>query len=175
MREEQEPSDPDTSTAKAALDTEKQPARRRRSRVLNTQRLSKRQLYLLRDVDDDGLPVDRPRTRGDCVGGERPCPYVRCEYHLYLDVKDNGSIILNYPDKEVADLEESCALDVADQGGKTLEEVGDLISVTRERARQIEAKILLKLKKHPMAIDLFGTGDFYASLGSMLSQAQEEE
>jgi len=39
----------------------------------------------------------------------------------------------------------SCALDVADRGGATLEEVGALINVTRERVRQIEVMALAHL------------------------------
>lgn len=35
----------------------------------------------------------------------------------------------------------SCVLDVADRGGATLEEVADIIGVSRERIRQIEFKI----------------------------------
>ena len=35
-----------------------------------------------------------------------------------------GSIKLNFPDKEIWELEETCALDVAEKGGITLEEVG---------------------------------------------------
>ena len=33
---------------------------------------------------------------------------------------------------------ETCALDVADRGGITLEEVGTLLNLTRERIRQVE-------------------------------------
>ncbi len=40
----------------------------------------------------------------------------------------------------------SCVLDVADRGGATLEEVADIIGVSRERIRQIEFKIRRKLK-----------------------------
>lgn len=40
----------------------------------------------------------------------------------------------------------TCALDVADEGElKTLEEVGSILGVTRERIRQLEAKGLRKL------------------------------
>lgn len=41
----------------------------------------------------------------------------------------------------------SCVLDVAALGGLTLEEVGDILGVTRERVRQIEHIALRKLKK----------------------------
>ena len=97
------------------------------------------------------LPVlpdpDRPRTRGDCFVDERPCPYVSCKHHLYLDVNpETGSIKLNYPDLEPWELAETCALDVADRGGITLEEVGELMNLTRERVRQVEVRGLLKMK-----------------------------
>ncbi len=34
-------------------------------------------------------------------------------------------------------MRETCALDVADTGEHTLEEVGDLMNLTRERTRQV--------------------------------------
>ena len=87
------------------------------------------------------LELTRPRTRGDCVDGERPCPFVSCKHHLYLDVDpERGSIKFNFPDKELHELEQTCALDVAELGGTTLENVGSLFNLTRERVRQIEAR-----------------------------------
>jgi DNA-directed RNA polymerase sigma subunit (sigma70/sigma32) len=41
---------------------------------------------------------------------------------------------------------ETCSLDVADKGGITLEEVGEILNLTRERIRQVEVRGLLKLK-----------------------------
>lgn len=91
-----------------------------------------------------------PATRGDCLQGEdaqRPCPYASCRWHLYLDVSPRtGALKLNYPQLEVWDLPETCALDVADRGETTLEAVGVLMNMTRERIRQIEAVGLAKLK-----------------------------
>ena len=76
----------------------------------------------------------------------RPCPFVSCQHHLYLDVSARtGAIKLNFPDLEVWDMTESCALDVADRGGTTLEEVGAIMNLTRERIRQVEVKGLAKL------------------------------
>ena len=78
----------------------------------------------------------------------RPCPYVSCKYHLYIDVNPNtGSIKINFPDLEVWELQHSCALDVAGQGGITLEEVGEILNLTRERIRQVEVRGLMKLKE----------------------------
>ena len=87
--------------------------------------------------------IEHPRTRKDCATSPRPCLFVSCRYHLYLDVRSHGrSIRLNFPDKEVWELEETCALDVAESGGITLEEVGNLLGLTRERIRQIESDAL---------------------------------
>ena len=82
-----------------------------------------------------------PKTRGECEGGSRPCPYVRCKYNLYLDISSNGkNLKFNFPDLEPEDMppERSCALDVADSGENTLEQVGVAMNMTRERVRQIE-------------------------------------
>ena len=43
----------------------------------------------------------------------------------------------------------ACALDVADRDGATLEEIGQILHLTRERAGQIEAKALRKLDASP--------------------------
>jgi hypothetical protein len=84
--------------------------------------------------------------RGDCRDGLRPCPFVGCKYHLYLDVNpETNSIKQNFPHKEVWELEETCSLDVAERGGLTLEEVGDLLNLTRERIRQMESHSLVLL------------------------------
>ncbi len=89
----------------------------------------------------------RPRSRAECAGSARPCMFVSCKHHLYLDVNpETGSIKLNFPDKEIWELAETCALDVADRGGITLEEVGAIMNLTRERIRQVETRGLLKLR-----------------------------
>ena len=91
----------------------------------------------------------RPMTRDDCKFGERPCLYVACRFHLFLDVNPRtGSIKFNFPGKEVHELEETCALDVADRGGITLEEVGRLLNLTRERVRQLEAEALAEIGEY---------------------------
>ncbi len=68
--------------------------------------------------------VERPKTRGDCIDGPRPCPWVSCRFNNYLDVSPRGSIKLNFPDREPAEVpaDKSCALDIADQfpGGAPL-------------------------------------------------------
>lgn len=93
------------------------------------------------------MDASRPRVRGDCAEGERPCPYVSCKYNLYVDVNPRtGSVKMNFPDKELWELSETCALDVADRQGITLEEVGVIMNLTRERVRQLEMRGLTKLR-----------------------------
>ncbi len=94
---------------------------------------------------------ERPKTRGDCLPGgcneARPCPWVACRYNLYLSVNEvSGSITYNFPDADIDEIPATCVLDVADRGGLTLEEVGNLMNRTRELVRQQETKGLRRLK-----------------------------
>jgi hypothetical protein len=89
-----------------------------------------------------------PRTRADCRNTVRPCLRVSCRWHLFLDVNpETGTIKFNFPDREVWELEETCTLDVAERGGVTLEELGAMFNLTRERIRQVEVKGMEKLKQ----------------------------
>ena len=60
--------------------------------------------------------------------------------------QETGSIKLNFPDLDIAEMKDTCSLDVADRGGITLEEVGEILNLTRERIRQVEVRGLVKLK-----------------------------
>ena len=96
----------------------------------------------------DLIEYERPKSRSDCLKMTRPCPFVSCRHHLFLEVnEDTGSIKLNFPDMELSELPETCALDVADRGGVTLEEIGEILNLTRERIRQVEAKGLERLRE----------------------------
>jgi hypothetical protein len=118
-----------------------------RARTISVKRMTKRELELGRMLYPDVEDIEKPKTRAECVGGERPCPFVSCKHHLYLDVSARtGAIKLNFPDLEVWEMNETCALDVADRGGTTLEEVGAIMNLTRERIRQVEVKGLAKLQ-----------------------------
>lgn len=108
-------------------------------------------------IVDDGAAV-RPRTRGECQGGERPCPWVSCTEHAIHGVL-LGHAGGDYTDDAVveviASMRDTCTLDVADRGGAdgkghvegddgagTLQTIGELWGVSRERVRQIETRAL---------------------------------
>ena len=102
-------------------------------------------------VGQDVLP-SRPKTRGDCTH-PRPCPFVSCRYHLAINVAYTGRIIVNQ-DLDNLDLYPyNCALDVTDKGYLTLDEVGSLIGLTRERIRQMQEVAIRKLKREMLKID----------------------
>jgi hypothetical protein len=117
-----------------------------RARTISVKRMTKRELEIGRLLYPE-TDYWKPRTREECAEGPRPCPFVSCKYHLFIDVSPRtGAIKLNFPDLEVWDMGESCALDVADRGGTTLEDVGAIMNLTRERIRQVEVKALAKLE-----------------------------
>jgi len=92
-------------------------------------------------------PYDRPKTRAECEDAPRPCPFVGCRHHLYLDVNERGNIKLNFPHLEPEEMPVSCSLDVADLGGIALESVGEQMNITRERTRQIESIVCKKIEE----------------------------
>lgn len=136
-------------TADTAITREQRRSRRKRevrARTISVKRMTKRELEIGRMLYPE-TDYFKPRTREECADAPRPCPYVSCKHHLFLDVSARtGAIKLNFPDLEVWEMNESCALDVADRGGTTLEDVGAIMNLTRERIRQVEVKALAKLQ-----------------------------
>ncbi len=136
-----------------APDSEERRGRRKRrsrarARTISIRRLSKAELNRGRELYPE-TDYWKPKTRAECKDMERPCPFVSCKYHLYIDVHPvRGSIKLNFPDVEIWEMTETCALDVADRGGITLEEVGEIMNLTRERVRQVETAGLARLQDY---------------------------
>jgi len=100
----------------------------------------------LTDNERKLIEILRPRRRGECLNGPRPCPWFSCQFHLGLDVSADGRIVLHMDPENLNGA--TCALDVADTGEHTLDVVGALIGWTRERARQVEEQALARLR-HP--------------------------
>lgn len=121
-----------------------------RPKSIPARRLSRRELRAKSARLQVLAEVPRPKTRADCVGGLRPCPWVGCRENLYLDVSEQGWLKLNWPHLDPTEMLESCALDVADrtedQGGVTLEVLGELFNISLEGARQVELDVLGELR-----------------------------
>jgi Sigma-70, region 4 len=130
---------------------------RPRSKTIAMKRLTREELRV-GAIMYPPVDVPRPSTREQCRSEEmRPCPWVACKHHLYLDINpETGSIKINFPDLEPWELQHTCALDVAERGGITLEEVGEIMNLTRERIRQVEVRGLLKLKMGSPSADELG-------------------
>lgn len=122
-----------------------------RAKTVSIKRMTKIELQLgqaLYPKEEHPFPMaGGPTVRSEChevrgldpAGNLLPCPYVSCRHNLYLDINPkSGAIKMNFPDLQPQELAVSCALDVADRDGATLEEVGAILNVTRERIRQIE-------------------------------------
>lgn len=77
------------------------------------------------------------RTRAGCKDLPRPCPHTDCRLNLsgqmnrWKDLPDSG-----------------CVADILDREpwGHTLDEVGEVFGITRERARQIESTAIRKIR-----------------------------
>jgi len=105
--------------------------------------------------------IPRPRTRGDCANVPRPCPFVGCRHHTFLEINPKtGAVRLAWgalePDELPAHV--SCSLDVADRGGASLEDVGAAMGgITREYVRLIERGALLRITRKPTQLEALAT------------------
>lgn len=76
--------------------------------------------------------MKRPKYRSECIDDPRPCPWVGCRYHLFLDVLDGGGIKYRFGE-DVSALEampDTCALDVAERGPLKLHELENVFNVS---------------------------------------------
>lgn len=104
---------------------EQQPGRSPRDRR------GSRKIGLLLYPEANAIQAQRPRTRGDCVDGPRPCPWVGCRHHLYLQIKSNGALCAQ--PVEPWDLRHSCSLDVAEEAEDLrLVDLAEALGVTHQ-------------------------------------------
>lgn len=61
---------------------------------------------------------------------------------------DNHEWLLDWLDKAT----ETCVLDIADQGGVSLQYIADILGVTRERIRQIEGTGATSMRRTPTGL-----------------------
>src|SRR3954447_3808561 len=90
--------------SEAGVTREQRRSRRKRdvrARTISVKRMTKRELEIGRLLYPE-TDHEKPRTRAECAEGPRPCPYVSCKHHLFIDVSPRtGAIKLNFPDLEV--------------------------------------------------------------------------
>ena len=118
-----------------------------------------KKLRLVKVVQIGNVDIGRqlPQTRQECPT-ERPCPYVSCKHHLYLEVTSTGSIMLNFPGKEPWELEQTCSIDMAESSpGLEQERVAEALGVTRQRVDQVEKKALAKCQKRGVVLKEFAS------------------
>jgi hypothetical protein len=82
-------------------------------------------------------------THGACRQLPGPCPYATCRFNLTAETRDTRGAKPTHASAPI--LREACALEAAEQGGMTLEEIATRFALTRERVRQIELTALRKL------------------------------
>lgn len=83
-----------------------------------------------------------------CGVEQRPCLNDECRHHLAFG---EGPKFAKRKDKS-----ETCSMDVAYRGGETLETVGNLMGLTRERIRQLEERAVMKLHQLKVAREARG-------------------
>jgi hypothetical protein len=92
---------------------------------------------------------DVPANRNDCRGGVRPCPHVRCKQHLWLRLQSENPGNPKAGKQGATTLRpatmQTCALDRADRGPASFDEIGELLDMDSTRGRQIAQQALWKL------------------------------
>lgn len=91
------------------------------------------------------LEEARPKTRGDCVDGIRPCPFISCKFNTYIaHITQRGEVKTPFA-QDVTELTVSnCALDYS---GATWEEIGEATGVDREAARVTADRAAVKMQR----------------------------
>lgn len=95
-----------------------------------------------------------PKTRADCVGGVRPCPWVRCRHHLHIALVSKVSGVVRTVGDCVTEMEQTCSLDVAELP-RSLTEVAKLMGVTMQRIKQLEDRALANMRAYGAALAPF--------------------
>lgn len=133
----------------------------RSPRTESAKRLSMRALVRLRAELEPELEdtARRPLYRGECETVPRPCPWIGCRHHMGITEyrRENGSLRIATDDPTTLDPAASCSLDLAELGGMTLQQVGDALGITRERARQIQAAAERKIRGATRAGSNYGS------------------
>jgi hypothetical protein len=121
---------------------------------------------------------EAPKTRADCEAVERPCPFVACAHNLFLDVLEKsdaapyGKIRTYRASPSEMDPASSCALDIAERGEHTCEEVAQFFPVSAERIRQLDVQAKAKIKANATA-ELLDALDLIEEEGDAAAETDE--
>ena len=93
------------------------------------------------------MPEDLPPVnRSQCIGGPRPCPWIRCRHHMIWSIP--AQRLVKMTDAEIvdaicSDLPETCVLDVIDNyqhEPMSLRQIARVMLISPECVRKIESK-----------------------------------
>jgi predicted XRE-type DNA-binding protein len=78
---------------------------------------------------------------------------VSCRHHLYAEVRfdKEGRAVLSLPTVSLEEMEHTCSLDVAEQGGAEQSSIASLLQLTQARISQLETRALASLRAHLLA------------------------
>ncbi len=92
----------------------------------------------------------RPRTRGDCLAGPRPCPWIGCKWHLCWERRDIKRVIMSDAHPAMAaslimSMDQTCVLDVS-EAPRSDREVGAVLGITHQAVAQACQRGMTKLR-----------------------------
>ncbi len=98
-------------------------------------------------------PVDAPV---DCRIGMplamRPCPWAACRFHLGITTNKSGSIRIDHGHLDFDKLADTCAIDVAQRGRATQEEVGHQVGISTDWVRATERDMRQRMTRKARAV-----------------------
>lgn len=113
------------------------------------------------NIAQAAIETVRPRVRGDCADGPRPCPWLYCKHHLSCDINPHSGALMIYgvgsfmgeltSDNEKATLDRlevrpTCALDIADSGEEMgPSELGEFYETTMGTYQQLVSRALVEV------------------------------
>jgi hypothetical protein len=95
---------------------------------------------------------------------------VSCRHNLGIEIDRNG----NVHELALDDDAPSCALDVAAKGELTLEEIGQILNVTREGVRLIERAALVRFVQRARAAGVVGRLPYFGEGASHVAERAPE-